>query len=82
MMTNSETETFDDEHDQGLASGSDASDFVERVCRNQRRLTPDQKPQYDFIVRRSGSFGLVVVCHTGNINRDYHQTGGNFERVI
>ena len=36
------------------------SDFAERVCRNQQKLTAAQKPHYDFIVCGSGSSGSVV----------------------
>jgi choline dehydrogenase len=32
-----------------------AAEFAERVWRNQRKLTSDLKPHYDFIVFGSGS---------------------------
>ena len=35
-------------------------DFSERVRTNQRTLTSNVKPQYDFIVCGSGSSGSVV----------------------
>jgi choline dehydrogenase len=37
-----------------------AVDFVERVRANQRKLTSELKPHYDFIVCGSGSSGSVV----------------------
>src|ERR1700731_4180706 len=37
-----------------------AADFVERVRLNQRKLTSELKPHYDFIVCGSGSSGSVV----------------------
>src|SRR5258708_33496647 len=37
-----------------------ALDFVERVRANQRKLTSELKPHYDFIVCGSGSSGSVV----------------------
>jgi choline dehydrogenase len=37
-----------------------AADFVERVRLNQRKLTAELKPHYDFIVCGSGSSGSVV----------------------
>src|SRR6516162_5346468 len=40
--------------------GSGAVDFAERVRRNQRSLTSELKPHYDFIVCGSGSSGSVV----------------------
>src|SRR5215472_7536948 len=38
-------------------------DFSQRVSMNQRRLTSNVKPQYDFIVCGSGSSGSVVARH-------------------
>ena len=37
-----------------------AAEFTERVRRNQRKLSSELKPQYDFIVCGSGSSGSVV----------------------
>jgi len=37
-----------------------ADDFIERVRANQRKLTAELKPHYDFIVCGSGSSGSVV----------------------
>jgi choline dehydrogenase len=37
-----------------------ATDFIERVRLNQRKLTAELKPHYDFIVCGSGSSGSVV----------------------
>jgi choline dehydrogenase len=62
MKTNSGTETFDHEHDHHAFSGtgSNGHDFAERVRSNQRKLTSDLSPEYDFIVCGSGSSGSVV----------------------
>src|SRR5580658_581943 len=51
-MANSKSDTHFDNDDQ--------TDFAERVRLNQRKLTAEIKPRYDFIVCGSGSSGSVV----------------------
>jgi choline dehydrogenase len=60
MKTNFENESFEDERD-NYQRGTDSRDiFAERVRSNQRKLTSELRPQYDFIVCGSGSSGSVV----------------------
>jgi choline dehydrogenase len=37
-----------------------AADFADRVRINQQKLRSNLKPQYDFMVRGSGSSGSVI----------------------
>jgi choline dehydrogenase len=63
MKSNPDTKaSFDQEHNDSpsFGSGSQAADFAERVRLNQRNLSSDLKPRYDFIVCGSGSSGSVV----------------------
>jgi choline dehydrogenase len=47
----------DSEH---LERSPDTADFMERVSANQRKLSSELKPHYDFIVCGSGSSGSVI----------------------
>jgi choline dehydrogenase len=43
-----------------MSDEQDAAGFAERVRANQKKLTAELKPHYDFIVCGSGSSGSVV----------------------
>ena len=53
-------ETGANEHDHQSRFDSAVEEFAERVRQNQRALTANLKPRYDFIVCGSGSSGSVV----------------------
>jgi choline dehydrogenase len=61
MNSKTEAQYEQKHHDSRLVeSGFPAADFAERVRANQRKLSSELKPQYDFIVCGSGSSGSVV----------------------